>query len=160
MASREFQGGLYYDEVEGRPALPAELLEAVIRAGATKKRKGKAVVAGIEVEGDMVPLEYEGPRDRAELFTYEVNGERVFVDRRMVRVPGSGGKVPRTRPRFNVPWALEFTIRIIPGASVGPEDVRAALVEAGQFKGIGDYLPRFGLFKLARFEEQGAARAA
>jgi hypothetical protein len=123
------------------PYIPAENIEACIREGAKKDRKGKDAQAAILVSPAKVPIEYSGPRDLKSLIE-----DPAFVDARPVVVNNS--KVYRTRPRFNK-WALEFDINYL--SDVMDEDqVMAALQKAGALKGLGDFRPRYGRFDVIK----------
>jgi hypothetical protein len=70
------------------------------------------------------------------------------VDTRAVVVQRA--RVVRYRPRFDK-WALEFTARIT-NDQLPTEAVKDILEYVGEFVGIGDHRPRFGRFKVVKFE--------
>lgn len=145
----EWEGGLYL--LDGKVIVPADMIDAAIRDGAKVQRKGKAMVAGVEIEDDVVPLKYDGPQKWADLFDYKLkSGARPFVERRGARVQNA--RVIRTRPRFQK-WSLTFRIARYEFAAVGEKDIRAALEFAGYAVGIGDFRPRYGLFAVDSFAE-------
>jgi len=132
----EYQMGLYYDEEVG-PYIPAEMVEAVIREGAKRNRKGRLVEAGIVVEPDVIPLMYSGPRKIDELLKAEE-----FRDVRSVVIKGS--RTLRCRPRFNH-WKVEFIVNYLPEL-LDKEALVEAMVIAGKQCGLGTYRPRYGRF--------------
>lgn len=145
IAEIEFQGGLWYDD-DGDlgPIVPAEAIDAVVAAGATKNKLGKIFKACVAAVGDAYPLIYKGPRDRKSLWA-----DAKFRDRRRAGIQQSS--VIRTRPRFR-DWSCEFQLRLTEGSSVNPESVKQALIDGGRYFGLGDYRPRFGLFQLQEFK--------
>lgn len=150
IARAEWEGGLYV--LEDQVVLPGLLLDATLRDGAKQNKQGKAVVAGVEIAEEFVPLQYDGPKSWKKL--YDVKNEldkRKFVDRRGTKLNGRT-TVIRTRPRFNE-WSATFTLNIFDFAEVGPKDVQRGLEHAGRAVGIGDFRPKFGLFTVKSFEE-------
>lgn len=142
----EFQGSLYFDEHVG-PYIPGDMLDATIKSGAKKKKLGKKIETSMRVVDQINPLIYKGPRTREELWK-----DLRFRDRRVVKV--TTNKVVRTRPMF-MDWSVDFVVELFPGGEVNPEDLKQALIDAGSYAGIGDYRPRYGLFKVVTFEEVG-----
>lgn len=116
-----------------------------LRDGAKANRRGREVQAGVDVLEIEVPLLYDGPKTPEELYTQK------WVDRRSISNAGSGGRVMRTRPRFNQ-WGLSFTL-VIDEHVASPDDMKAALEHAGLRCGIGDYRPRFGRYEVTGWKE-------
>lgn len=135
MARREWYGGLSVD-ADKAPCVPLEVLEAAIAAGARAEKRGKQALAGVIVEAP-AKLDYDGPRDLAELWADE---------RFRLRVPVKVGtaRVMRTRPRFDG-WSALVVVKVLPDF-VNTADIRRFLVTAGEQIGIGDWRPRFGRF--------------
>jgi hypothetical protein len=156
VARAEWNGGLWYDDMNEYPILPSDAIEGAIRDGAKATKRGKAAAAGVRcVQTDGARLLYDGPTKRKAMFdAVRADGRKSFVDRRGVVI----GKVRviRTRPRFNQ-WACDFTIQVDTG-TIASQHVRDAIVEAGIRCGIGDYRPsspkggKFGLFVVEKFE--------
>ena len=134
----DYRVGLYHDEIIG-PYIAAEMLEASIRNAARKSRKGKDIQTGVMVTPELVPLQYQGPRDVAGLLKAEE-----LRDIRMVSVNMGKAKTLRCRPRFNN-WSLEFDIHYDP-SQVSESFVIESLCIAGKLCGIGDNRPRYGRF--------------
>ena len=89
-------------------------------------------------------LKYDGPKTREALWALPK-----FRDSRGVRVQMS--RVQRCRPIFKE-WEASFEINVLDGLQVQVDDVRQALVAAGQMCGFGDYRPRYGRFSVTEFE--------
>jgi len=133
----EFLGGLYLDDAL-EPCITGESLEAMICAGAKATKQGKAVKAGIMVDGNF-SLDYKGPRTADGLWDarfFKTQGARVGQNR-----------VMRTRPCFTG-WACTFDIHYNP-TLINKGDIRKFIARAGEECGIGDYRPRFGRFEVA-----------
>jgi hypothetical protein len=143
IAEIEFQGGLYFDPVHG-PYIPGTVIDACLKAGATRSRLGKVFESCISTTGDIYPLIYDGPRTREGLWA-----DPRFRDRRAAGVQKA--RVMRTRPKFNG-WSLEFDVHLLP-CDANPEDLKRAIVDAGIYSGLCDYRPRFGSFNLVSFDE-------
>lgn len=139
MAQIEFRGGLYIDEDEG-PYIPNRMIEATVREGAKRTKRGKDVARGFEVLGldheRAGHLIYKGPRTRDGLW----NGG--FFDQRTVKVGMS--RVVRTRPIFRE-WAIDLEVAY-DTEIFNEDDIKTFFDEAGRYAGIGDYRPRYGRF--------------
>jgi hypothetical protein len=126
----------YYDEDIGM-YIPAEMIEANIRAGATARRNGKNAQIAIFVKEEMIPLNHDGPKEIEELYKLEE-----FRDIRAVTI--NKNKVLRARPRFNR-WSLEFHLDLNE-EFMNIDDLINAIEIGGSQKGLGDYRPRYGRF--------------
>jgi len=138
MAEAEWMGGLYANEA-GHPCVPTDNILAMIIAAAKKSRNGVEAKSGVFFMEDSFPLEYAGPKDASALWE---SGK--FRDTRGVRVTTS--RIMRTRPIFRE-WALEFSVSTNPEV-IKPGQLGEWLVTGGQMCGIGDYRPRYGLFRV------------
>lgn len=136
MGELEFRGSLYYDDALG-PVLPAQNFERMLRDAGTMTKRGKDVQRALLVAEDMVPIEYDGPRDLAAL-----EKDRRFHSRLSVKV--KQGRAIRERPIFHV-WGCKLTIsydeKIFNAA-----DVVEIMAKAGRYIGIGTFRPRYGQF--------------
>jgi hypothetical protein len=139
LAQLEFLGSLYLRD--GKPCIPAEMIEAAIVRGAAQNRRGLKARAGIVVTENIL-LKYSGPTDPSALWE-----NQAFQLRCPVRVGAT--RIMRTRPMFKE-WAAELQVEFMPGL-LNPQDVQHFLTIAGEQIGIGDWRPRFGRF---RVEEQ------
>ena len=72
------------------------------------------------------------------------------VDSRSVVIPATRGRVMRHRPRLNT-WQLDFELTSR-DEQLAPEVLKQILEYCGNYVGIGDYRPRFGRFKVTKFE--------
>jgi hypothetical protein len=131
---------LYTDE-KGNIVMPAANIKAcIVGAGANYKVPGRRTTyramlkTGIQVEPfPYVPLIHNG---------WE-------VDVRLVVVQHS--RIQRARPKFNQ-WSLEFWILNRDPTMIPRDTLHQILVDAGQYYGLGDYRPEFGLFAVTKFE--------
>lgn len=138
MENIEMKGGLYMDN--GRPCIPGEMIEAMLLGGAKKFKQGPNAKLGLVVDGNF-PLEYNGPKTIEGLLS-----NPAFRDRRLVKM--SGGKVIRTRPRFDK-WSLKFTIQYNPDV-LNERDVKQIVEKGGEVCALGDYRPKFGRFRVVK----------
>lgn len=137
MADIEFEGGLYFDPELG-PYIPGEWLEATIIDGGKIQRNGTKIKQGVMVLDDKAKLNYDGPRGLEAL-----RHSRTLRDMRSVVV--GTGRLMRCRPKFPLGWSVDFTVSYNPDMINGDEVV-SAISQAGAFRGMGDYRPRYGRF--------------
>jgi hypothetical protein len=141
MARIEFLGSMYLSD--GKPCLPAEMLEAAINGGVRKAKLGKQASAAVFVKQSAL-LDYEGPTDPKKLWE-----DKNFVLRVPVKIQQS--MVMRTRPIFKK-WSATFTVDINTDL-VETKDVLQWIKVAGAEIGIGDWRPQkrghYGLFVIA-----------
>lgn len=149
IAEIEFKGGLYFTEDLG-PYIPGHMLDAVLVAGARKKKLGKVFESCVRTTQDGYALTYTGPRTRKDLWE-----DPRFRDRRGCGVQTS--RVIRTRPKFT-DWSVTFDVSLFP-CELNPNDLEQAIVDAGIYVGIGDFRPRFGTFSLADFKAAKKGKA-
>lgn len=128
---------LYYDDAIG-PYIPGKNVKELLRASATKWRRGETVKRSLVVIDYRLPLLYEGPREPDELWAA---GYRYTA---MVSNAGAGsGRVQRCRPCFDH-WTLKAEL------AYDPEeldfDFLENMSERAQRYGLGDYRPEFGSF--------------
>lgn len=129
---------MYYIEGVG-PHIPPEMIEACIRDGAKKTKKGKTIQANLRVVEDVIPLEYNGPR---ELEAMRKSGN--FRDFRVGKLKGKTS-INITRPRFDR-WSIQFTLEYN-DQLIDVEELKEIIRVAGQQACIGDYRPRYGKFE-------------
>lgn len=135
--SEEAERRLYKDDV-GIICQPASHIEScLVYSGADFKISGsktykEPLKAGIFVEPRMLRHQYPS----------------WVIDKRSVVVKRA--RVIRCRPRFDQ-WELAFLIYIRDNR-IDPLILEEILVSAGQYVGIGDYRPRFGLFEVLSFQ--------
>jgi hypothetical protein len=137
MAEIEFMAGLYIDKNK-KVIVPAEnILACLINAG-KRKKLGKQVGIGIDVEKHS-DLEYDGVKDPKKLW-----GDKNFVFRKAVTI--NRVKVMRTRPIFNE-WGTTFYLRYN-DTKLDEETVIDIVKIAGAEIGLGDWRPQYGLFEV------------
>ncbi|MGY4480152.1 hypothetical protein [Bradyrhizobium sp. USDA 3364] len=136
IARIEWFGALWLDQ--GVPCIPADAIEAAFIAGARSMRRGKQAAAGIEVDSP-TRLFYDGPQDIDELWEQE---------RFRLRVPVRIGtaRTMRTRPRFDT-WNVDFKASYLPSL-LSPPMIADIFAESGSARGIGDWRPKFGRFRV------------
>lgn len=139
----EIQDGVVTFASDARVIVPADNLWACIVEGATVCKMGTAMKAALLIEEDAL-LSYEGPKDINKLAA-----DPAFKSRKRVKVSQSG--VMRTRPMFRS-WAVSFVVSLEQGLT-DPESLRAALSDAGERKGLGDWTPRYGRFEVVSVKE-------
>lgn len=136
--AKDAERALYRDKRIGL-YVPSEWLEACLREAAKgfKAARGKgtlkgAVLSSVFVEPEKIPLRKE---------TFDVDIRPVVIQH---------NRVVKGRPRFDS-WDLEFRINYDENRIEGAI-LRQVLEEAGITKGIGDYRPKFGRFRVIGFE--------
>lgn len=136
----EWEANMYYGEDIG-PYIPADNVLKMIRDGAAKQRKGKAVFSSIQMEESRFPLLYDGPRELERMFK---STKPVY---RLTRSVGIGkSRVIRTRPMFPE-WSVAFNFIIDP-EQINIDDAKKYIQTAGRLIGLGDWRPIYGRFKL------------
>lgn len=130
--------GLYWDDNIG-VYVPATNVEATVREGAKRFKRGKDVASGIMASPEVIKLDYDGPRTREELME-NMN----FRDVRVGRI--GKNSITICRPRFNN-WQIEFFIDYDP--DIWNKDVLLdVMASAGKYVGFCDYRPRYGKFEV------------
>jgi len=144
------KGTMYNDDDEAKKRLylngniicqPANHIEAsMIKSAAQFKFGGHgkatykdAFKGGIFINPILIPHKF--PK-------YEKDRQPVVI--------GGRSRIMRVRPRFDK-WELSFEIEVIDDR-ISPEVVKEVLNFAGLYKGLGDMRPRFGRFKVVKFE--------
>jgi hypothetical protein len=140
---KDIEKALYRDPTIGC-YVPNSWIEACLRETAKtfKAARGKGtlkktVLSSIFVDEEKIPLNKS--YDEADIRPVVIMGHRVV----------------KGRPRFNS-WSLQFTLTY-DEKRIDIKVVRQLTEESGISTGIGDYRPRFGRFRLSRFEEHQAA---
>lgn len=137
----EFQLKLYWN---GQFVyVPDDAILGAIVAGARANKRGQETLAGVDPVEREIPLIYKGPKAPKALY------EAKFVDRRSAGVMKA--RVMRVRPRFNE-WALAFALRVADDL-ISPDHIKEAIEIAGAYKGLLDFRPRFGRFKLTKWKQ-------
>lgn len=147
-AAEQAQAVMYTDET-GTISIPQpNLFRCIIDAGKYHKvgrskvttQKSSLVPAAVELEGVMLPLDYE----------------RWDVDTRPIRIPATGGRVLRHRPSFEK-WSLSFTVNL-DTSMIAAQLLRDIVDSAGSNIGLGDFRPDtkgpFGKFVVTKWDEE------
>ena len=71
----------------------------------------------------------------------------VYLDRRVARLD-KGIPNPKERPVLPMPWALTFTLSILPTKEIKEQELYNLIVEAGLAIGLGTYRGVFGKFEV------------
>jgi hypothetical protein len=132
----EWEGGLYWD-TDG-PVIPADNIERCIRLGAQKSRLGKDVVACVFCTLPAIPLKYDGPKTRDQMYA-----DPRFVLRKGIVI--NKARIIRVRPMIPTSWSLEFELEF-DATIINPKALMRAMVDAGSLIGLGDWRPKFGRF--------------
>lgn len=131
----EVKKACYYDKKIGYYA-PSSWFEGAIREAAKSfKAKGKqtlknTVIATVFCDQEKIPL----------------NKKYDEIDSRFARIQKQG--IVKNRPKWNT-WELNFTLNFN-ADRISKETLLEIIKEAGEVKGIGDYRPKFGRFKIVK----------
>ncbi|WP_143273137.1 hypothetical protein [Azospirillum palustre] len=136
LAQVEWHGSVWVDD--GRPCIPAHVIEGMIAAAARTRKRGGHARSGLICTAN-APLVYEGPSTLDDLWK-----DPRFQLRMPVRTPK--GRVMRTRPAFPN-WQAIIEIKFLPSV-VDTNSVEEWLKLGGDLLGIGDFRPRYGRFSV------------
>lgn len=149
IARREFFGGLYTEpplELTDKGNLvsngqvvvvPAWNVLRCLQDGATRQKRGKDVLRGVQPLVVNPALVYDGPAHPEELWK-----SRAFALRKTVGVQRS--RTVRTRPIFT-DWRLELPIEL-DALVLDVHTLRVAWADAGRYSGLGEMRPVYGRF--------------
>ena len=145
------QGRLYQTGAKRQrdQVIPSEnLLACLVEAGRFLK-VGKRQLSTQKASLVAAWVTFEDPHTRI------VHKAPWSVDSRPVRIPATGGRILRHRPRFD-DWKLSFAIQLHPILDLGGADVARELVDiAGAVVGLCDFRPStrgpFGRFRVDRW---------
>lgn len=136
-----------YRDASGAIALPSLNLKAsFVDAAKQFKVPGRGrttyrdlIKAGIVLSSEMIPLCNDGKDPET---SWVVDTRPVVIQR---------ARVPRSRPRFDE-WALEFTVNIV-DPIIMPAALKGIIEAAGNYCGLGDFRPEYGLYSVTGFEK-------
>src|SRR5512137_1175796 len=134
----EWELRLYLDPDLG-PFIPGKNIKEMLRAAATKWKKGEDIKRSLVVIENRIPLQYEGPRDEQGLWDGGFSYTTMVANNGM-----NAGRVLRCRPMFTT-WSLDVSIAYDPDEI--ERDMLELIVERTQKYGLGDYRPEFGAFQ-------------
>lgn len=138
-STEEAKKASYFDQKLGF-YIPSSHIEGCLKKAASDfKLKGHktykdTILGSVFVEDEKLPLNRQ---------------EWDEIDRRAAKVQTA--RIVRSRPRFNT-WELTFAM-LFDDERITTDVLRQILSEAGATKGIGDYRPKFGRFKVVEFKE-------
>ena len=110
---------------------------SMVKASTDFKMQGKKsykeyVKAGIFISPEEIVLDQQ---------KYEIHSEPVVIGR---------ARVMSWRPKFKE-WSCEFEIEIA-DEMINKQILKEILETAGKYKGVGDYRPEYGRFKVEKFQ--------
>jgi len=134
---KDAQRALYYEKSIGC-YVPSTWIEACLRQTASDFKQGKktyknTILSSVFCEQEKIPLNKK---------TYDEIDVRAVVIQR--------NRIAKGRPKFNT-WELEFVL-CYDETRIKKDILKQILEEAGAAKGIGDYRPKFGRFKVLEFK--------
>jgi hypothetical protein len=135
----DWEGAMYFDDKMG-PYIPSDHIEASLANASSKlnNKYRKLFKASVLMVEQRLPIAYKGPRDLDKMWS------EGMYDLRNVKIGGKG--IIKCRPRFEAGWKTEGTLTFTPTKEINTNSITSALELAGQFHGLGDYLPKFGRF--------------
>ena len=130
-----------------QPCLPAEYICRAAQQAGTATRSGTKVRQALS-EGMTAdtPLQYDGPKDAAEMWA---DPHCRFIDSRSVVVQRN--RIMRTRLRIPCGWTAQVNLTL-DDSIMDLEELKNILIDAGRRVGTGDYRPKFGRFFLRDLE--------
>lgn len=145
MGDLEFRGGLYLTQA-GEITVPPILLESFLVEGAKMHKEGQIALAGLFVEQEGIEFSFAGPKTVDE----RLKDPACRLTR---RVKVQRNTVERVRPIFH-DWTLSFQASVI--VQMVPEDMlKRWASSAANFKGLGDWRPRYGRGELVSVVKVG-----
>jgi hypothetical protein len=124
----EWYGGMYHDPDIG-VYLPSWNVHKCLERGGAIIKKGTDILRAVVLINDKTPVQYDGPRDLAELWA-----RQEFRWRTTVGVQRN--KVTRMRPIFRR-WSMVFEAELMADV-LNPGDFDRVAELAGQTAGLGD----------------------
>jgi len=111
---------------------------ATVRLARSRASAAQTIKATIMIDPQEIPLTWEGKK----LKDFEVDIQRAVVP------PRRGSGVLRARPLIRN-WEAEFHMKYNPDFGLPPNDVIEILKRGGQYFGILDWRPRYGIFTVS-----------
>lgn len=136
----EFKGGLYLNEARTQVVIPGDVIESMLKEAAKSQKLGKVFTSAVFCEGEF-PLEYNGTKNCKDV-DEKLWDTGAFHNTRPVRI--GQVKIMRTRPIFKE-WSVTVTVHY-DDSKVNEAQVVDIMKHAGAYKGIGDYIPKYGRF--------------
>lgn len=132
----EWEAGLYWKDGVG-PYVPAENIEATLRAGARSRKLGKDFEKYVSVLNLYNPIDYG-----EELTLDQLRADYQYRDCRVMNVQRA--KILRTRPRFDT-WSVTFNLAYDENM-IDLETIAQVMDYCGQYIGLCDSRPKYGKF--------------
>ncbi len=145
----EWEAGLYWSDGVG-PVMPSDNIEACIKSGAQKSRKGKDFSAAVLCSEAEVPIEFDYPKDKGVITMDALYRDSRFSIRKGVKVQQS--RIMRIRPMIPTGWKLTFTLEY-DETILNRQSIEQAIADAGALIGLSDWRPKFGRFIIESIEE-------
>lgn len=143
----EFFGSMNYLAELG-PYVKATQIEACLRDGAKRTRRGELVKRAVLCLDTEVPLIYAGPRDIDKLWLQDAKPDGSAAFRFLTSIVLKGSvRTMRMRPIFPV-WSCEARIELDTG-ELNLEEFRDVAETAGRREGLGTYRPRHGRYSVS-----------
>lgn len=121
---------------------PSEMIEAAMtKAAVNFKMEGKKTYKDTIKSGIIITP--------AELIH---KNQKTVSDEKWGRNKTTGGAVWVVRPRFDN-WSLDFELQLLQDERISSEILKDILDYAGLYVGIGAWRPKFGRFKVVKFNE-------
>jgi len=141
--AEDAQKALYLNK-GGVPVQPAVHFEgSMIQAAKMFKWKGRKTLMDVFKSSVFVSPEdipFEVPEDP---LNYVIDKRRAVIKQ---------SAITKSRPRWD-DWQFTFTVSVLQPENLTGDQLNEVLEHAGAFVGIGDFRPKFGLFKIEHFEK-------
>jgi len=138
IARLEWMISLY--EKDGVLLVPAENVEGCFRDAAKMSKRGKDATRGFLCRAT-TPLQFAGKgKSLSDLWN---SGK--YTDTRVVKNPGSGSRIMRTRPIL-MDWSFTADLSFDDATFNNETEILDILQTGGQYIGLLDYRPRYGRF--------------
>lgn len=149
MSENDFLASVYWNPDVGF-YLTTDILEACIRAGAAKERKGKDVQTAVMVEADGGVVPIKTKRKHKSIDDAFLDPEYLF--RSPVKIPPkTGSLVMKSRCMMPTGWQIDVEITY-DDEIISKQALIQACVDAGALCGLGGWRPKFGRFTVEVIE--------
>lgn len=150
VARREFLGGLYTSpsvELDDKgaltgngqlPVIPAWNVLRCLQDGATRQKRGKDILRGVQPLTQDAALIYDGPTNPLELWK-----AGTFTLRKTVGVQRA--RTVRTRPMFTS-WTVVLDVEV-DALVIDVHTLKVAWADAGRYSGLAEMRPVYGRFE-------------
>jgi len=136
LAESEWRSSFYFDD-DGKVTIPTAILKACLVNGAKLNKLGSTVKRAVLPTGSFCEFQSDADGNLAKMWE-----SRKYVDARTVKVGTS--KIVRYRPKFSK-WSATASF-IYDEEQISLSEIKQCFENAGNFVGVGDFRPTFGLF--------------